>query len=163
MIETIEFKGEVYLKIQSEGFASEFCFPFAKKFCKGKGYDIGCNRLEWCFPGAIPIDPKIDDRYHALELPENEVDYIFSSHCLEHLHFWVDVLDYWHETLREGGILFLYLPDFSQKYWRPWHNRKHLNAFTPEIIKTYFDDKGFKNVFLSGIDLNNSFIIFGEK
>lgn len=163
MVETIEFKGEVYLKIQSEGFASEFCFPFAKKFCKGKGYDIGCNRLEWCFPGAIPIDPKIDDRFHALELPENEVDYIFSSHCLEHLHFWVDVLDYWHETLRVGGVLFLYLPHPSQKYWLPYNNRKHLNILHPKDIIAYCKDKGYSKVFCSKRDLNHSYTLIAEK
>lgn len=163
MIETIEYQGSVYPKFQSAGFASEFAFPFAKKVCNGIGFDIGCNRKEWSFPGSVPIDPLIDPDHSALNLPLKEVDYIFSSHCLEHISNWVDVLDYWYQTLQTGGVLFLYLPDFSQKYWRPWHNRKHVNAFTPEIIKSYMEDKGYKNIFCSGVDLNNSFMIMGEK
>jgi SAM-dependent methyltransferase len=163
MIETVEYKGEIYPAFQAKGFASEFAFPFALKVCEGKGFDIGCNRKEWALPGAIPIDPEIDKAYDALNLPCSGVDFIFSSHCLEHIPNWVQVLDHWRLHLRAGGVMFLYLPDFTQKYWRPWNNRKHVNAFTPEIIKSYFLENGFKKVFCSERDLNNSFMIFGEK
>ncbi len=72
-------------------------------------------------------------------------------------------MNYWYDRLVDGGTLFLYLPDYSQKYWRPWNNRKHKHVFKPEIIKDYMIDKGYKNVFVSGIDLNNSFMAMGEK
>ncbi len=163
MIETIEFKGQTYPKFQSQGFGSKFAFPFAKEFCKGDGYDIGCNRKEWALEGAIMIDPVLNPEYDAMNLPDKEVDYIFSSHCLEHLDRWVDVLDYWYNHLKVTGVLFLYLPDFSQHYWRAWNNRKHVNCFTPEIIKEYLIDRGYKNIFVSGVDLNNSFMAVGEK
>lgn len=165
MIHTIEFKDEVYPHFQTTGFASKFAFPFAKEVCKGHGVDVGCNRLEWAFPGAYPVDPEIDKKYHAMKLPnppEGGFDYVFSSHCLEHLDKWVDVLDYWYSQLREGGVMFLYLPSASQKYWRPWNNRKHVSVFTPEIIQWYMESK-FKKVFVSGVDLNNSFMAMAEK
>lgn len=163
MVETLYYKGETYPKFQSEGNAAQFAIPFANQVCKGRGYDIGCSKLEWSFPKSIPIDPAMNPEYHAMKLPYNEVDYIFSSHCLEHVDHWVNALDYWYENLKKGGVLFLYLPDMSQVYWRPWHNRKHVHVFTPEILYNYFYDKGFKNIFVSGRDLNNSFMIFGEK
>lgn len=163
MIETIEFKGKIYPKFQSEGFASKFAFPFAEQVCKGNGYDIGCNRIEWALPGSIPIDKCIGNMWTAEALPNMLADYIFSSHCLEHIPNWVGVLDYWYENLTKGGVLFLYLPDFSQEYWKPWNNRKHVNIFTPEIIRSYLEDKGYKNVFVSGVDLNSSFMAMGEK
>lgn len=163
MINTIEFKGEKYPKFQEEGNASQFVIPFAKHVCKGEGYDIGCMKKEWAFPGATPIDLSFDDEYDALNLPKQGVDYIFSSHCLEHIDNWVDTMDYWYDTLNEGGTLFLYLPDYSQKYWRPWNNRKHRNMFSPQIMKDYMEDKGYKNIFVSGVDLNNAFMIMGEK
>jgi SAM-dependent methyltransferase len=165
MVNTIEFKGSKYPAFQATGFASRFAFPFAQEVCKGTGFDIGYSKEEWKFPGAIGVEPCIDDRYNALRVPEvnGRIDYIFSSHCLEHIPNWVEVLDYWYDILDYEGVLFLYLPDFSQQYWRPWHNRKHVNCFTPEIIHAYMADKGYKNIFCSGIDLNNSFIIFGEK
>ena len=96
-------------------------------------------------------------------LPDNEVDYIYSSHCLEHVDNWVLTLELWLSKLKENGILFLYLPDFSQKYWRPWNNRKHNHCFTPEIINEFLKDKNMKNIFISGIDLNNSFMVVCEK
>jgi len=163
VIETIEYKGRIYPKFQAEGHAAKFIIPFAQQVCKGDGYDIGCMKKEWSFPGSYPIDMNFDDGYHALSLPTKKTDYIFSSHCLEHIDNWVDAMDYWYETLRVGGILFLYLPDYSQTYWRPWNNRKHKNMFSPQIIEDYMTDKGYKNIFKSGIDLNNSFAVFGEK
>jgi predicted SAM-dependent methyltransferase len=163
MIEKITFKGHEYPKFQSIGNASQFAIPFAKHVCQGEGYDIGCMKTEWSFPGSIPIDISFNDGYDANNLPKKNVDYIFSSHCLEHLEDWVSVMDYWYDTLKVGGVLFLYLPDYSQIYWRPWNNRKHLNVFSAELIYDYMVDRGYKNIFKSSIDLNNSFMIFGEK
>jgi hypothetical protein len=59
--------------------------------------------------------------------------------------------------------LFLYLPDYSQEYWRPWNNRKHKNIFSQQIIKDYLLQRGYKNIFISGVDLNNSFMVMCEK
>jgi predicted SAM-dependent methyltransferase len=163
MIKTIQYKNKTYPLFQSIGNASQFAIPYAKQVCNGEGYDIGCMKKEWSFPGSIPIDTSFNDGYHATNLPKKNIDYIFSSHCLEHITNWVETMDYWYETLKNGGVLFLYLPDYSQVYWRPWNNRKHANIFTPQIIEDYMVDKGYKNIFKSSVDLNNSFMIFGEK
>lgn len=161
-MEVITFKNKNYPKFQSEGNAAQFAIPYAKHFCKGTGVDVGCNREEWTYPGASPVDPVING-YDALNFPHTELDYIFSSHCLEHLNDWVTVLDYWTSKLKVGGVLFLYLPDYSQEYWRPWNNRKHLNIFTPGIVKDYMQDRGYTNIFSSEVDLNNAFMVVGEK
>lgn len=172
MIETIEFQGDIYPKFQSEGFAAQFAMPFFKHFCKGDlGVDVGCNREEWKFPGSIMVDPAIDSRYDALNFPNvlnpltntNHYDWIASSHCLEHLNDWTGVLNYWWSKIRYEGVIFLYLPDYSQKYWRPWNNRKHVNVLTPEILRDYFESKGASKIFVSGVDLNNSFYVVAEK
>lgn len=201
MIKTIEFKEDVYLKIQAEGFASKFAFAFAKEFCKGFGVDVGCNRLEWSFNHknliqadnqhiytsqfsysglcgqlkkfqvvekydgqfSFPIDPTING-YDATNFPDfcDDLDYVFSSHCLEHIPDYVEALQYWKSKLKVGGVLFLYLPSSTQRYWLPQHNRKHYHAFTPELIKECLTDLGFTNVFASGIDLNQSFTVIGQ-
>jgi SAM-dependent methyltransferase len=162
MIDTITYKDKIYPKFQSLGFASQYAFPFALQVCKGTGVDVGCNRLEWKFPNAYPVDPAINE-YHALNFPYDNLDYVFSSHCLEHLDKWVEVLDYWSSKLKSGGVLFLYLPDYSQEYWRPWNNRKHVNIFSPQIVSDYMKSNGYTNVFSSGVDLNNAFMVMGEK
>ncbi len=190
-IETIEFNGKQYPAFQAKGNAARWVMKFALEVIQPKnkiGVDIGCNRLDWAFPGAYPIDPILNTG-EALNFPyvEDEfarggLDYVFSSHCLEHLPKWVDALDYWHSRLKVGGVCFLYLPDQSQDYWRPWNNRKHVHSFTPELLRMYFElstrpreerDGHFpfekkvlpmwKNVFVSGIDLNNSFVAMAEK
>jgi predicted SAM-dependent methyltransferase len=120
-------------------------------------------KKEWAFPNSILVDISFNDGYHALNLPQKNLDYIYSSHCLEHITNWVEVLEYWHSCLKEGGVIFLYLPAYSQEYWRPWNNRKHMNIFKPKIIKDWMKHKNFKNIFCSKKDLNNSFMIVGEK
>jgi predicted SAM-dependent methyltransferase len=162
-METIEYKGQLYPKLQSVGNASQFAIPFAQHFCKGIGYDIGCNRIEWSLPGSIPIDIAFDDPYEAYNLPEQSVDYIYSSHCLEHLTDWVAALDYWTSKIKPGGTLFLYLPHYDQVYWRPWHNRKHRHVLTPQIVKDYMQDAGYDPIFVSEKDLNYSFMVVGTK
>lgn len=161
-ISTIEYKGEIYPAFQSTGFAARFVIPFAQEVCKGNGVDIGCGRIEWCFPGARPVDPVLGF-WDATSFIDKDLDYIFSSHCLEHVPNWVDALNYWYDKLKPGGVLFLYLPDFTQHYWRPWNNRKHIHAFTPEIIAEYLMDKGYAKVFVSQVDLNHSFTCICEK
>lgn len=162
MIKTILYRDQDYPAFQSQGNAAQFAIPFAKHVCSGTGVDIGCGKMEWAFPGAMPIDPVINE-YTADNFPQKDLDYIFSSHCLEHLKNWVGILDYWTSKLKSGGTIFLYLPDYSQVYWRPWNNRKHLNIFSPNIIADYLKDNGYIKVFKSGVDLNNSFIVIGEK
>jgi SAM-dependent methyltransferase len=190
MIEKINYNGKDYPLFQSKGYSSQFVIPFAKQLCKGIGLDVGCNRVDWMFAGDIitdknlrdyktwlndlvgscyiqnsfPIDPVLNG-YDALNFPEEcyDLDYIFSSHCLEHLYDWVDVLDYWTSKLKNGGTIFLYLPDYSQEYWRPWNNRKHINIFSQEIIVDYLKDRRYSFIKSTGVDLNNSFIVVAEK
>lgn len=159
----IEFKGSKYPEFQSQGNASQFAKPFAKHFCQGVGYDIGFYKEEWKFPGAIGIDISLNNGFHANKLPDECVDYIYSSHCLEHVENWVETLEYWISKLKAKGVLFLYLPDFSQLYWRPWNNRKHNHCFNPQLLYEFCKDHEMNNIFISGVDLNNSFMIVCQK
>ena len=163
--ETIEFNGRDYPKYETNGFAARFCFAFAKEVCAGFGYDIGCNRKEWALPGAEPIDPAIDGcGFDAYNLPPLQADYIFSSHCLEHLTDWVAAIDYWHSKLKDGGVMFLYLPHPDQEYWLPWNNRKHIHSFSPRIIEEYLRQRRWSKVMVTfGADAYHSFTVIAKK
>lgn len=163
-IEIIEFNNIDYPAFQIEC-ASQFIIPFAKKLCKGDGYDIGCGKEEWAFPGAIPIDIELkNNKWNAMNLPlDKKVDYVFSSHCLEHLENWVEALNYWTSKIKVGGVLFLYLPHWVQEYWRPWNNKKHKACLSPEMIRDYMKTLGYIKIFNSQWDLNYSFTVIGEK
>lgn len=165
MIETIQFKDSVYPAFQATGNAARFCRAFAEEVCKGKGLDIGYSNPEWKLPGAIGVEPSIDFTYDAMNLPDGEFDYIHSSHMAEHFKGnLATLLDYWTTKLKSGGVLFVYLPDYSQHYWRFWNNRKHVHSLSPTIIEDYLIACGnYSKVFVSGVDLNNSFIAMGEK
>ncbi len=162
-MELIDFDSNKYPLFQSKGNASQFSIPYALHYCNGYGYDIGFNNEEWKLPDAIGIDSNLNNGYDANILPDLEVDYIYSSHCLEHVDNWITTLEYWISKIKVNGILFLYLPDFSQKYWRPWNNKKHKHCFTPEILYEFLVDHKMKNIYKSGIDLNNSFMIVCQK
>lgn len=173
MIETIQFNNKSYPAIQANGFASQYAFPYAKKFCIGSGLDIGCMKPEWMLMGSFPIDLAINDPWEAMNLPMPQGrngggwDYIFSSHCLEHLNDYVAALDYWSEHLKSGGNLFLYLPNMDyQEYWNPANNRKHLCYISPKVIQSYFDNRKqvwTKVTVTQGYDLNGSFYAIAQK
>jgi SAM-dependent methyltransferase len=172
-MEKIEYKMALYPKFQAEGFAAQFAFPFALKVCIGEGLDIGYGKPEWKLPGAFGIDDGKQctpdgaegrSNVSAVTLRYNNYDYIFSSHCLEHLPDWVGVLNYWLSKIKPGGVLFLYLPHPLQIYWKPWNNRKHVNILHPQDLRAYFaqhDDIEYSLV--TEQDLNHSFYAIAEK
>lgn len=162
-VEFINFDSRQYPKFQAEGFSSKFCWPFAQIFCKGDGFDIGCGKREWVLPGSQGIDLNFEDEYDAYNLPTRKVDFIFSSHCLEHLPNWVAALDHWTTRLKKNGILFLYLPHYAQHYWRPWNNLKHIHALNFNLIKDYLKNRNYVNILHGKKDLNHSFTVVAEK
>lgn len=153
----INYNGKDYFKFQTTGNSARFVVPFAEELCKGKGYDIGAGHVEWSLPGSLIIDPVING-LSGNDLPEEQVDYIFSSHCLEHCDSWIETLEHWISRIKKGGVLFIYLPDYSQEYWRPWNDKRHKHVMHPEVISDFLKSKGM-NVITSGVDLNNSFSI----
>jgi len=144
-----EYKGKLYPQYLKEGNAARFATPFAEQFCKGRGLDIGCG--DWPLGWAIPIEKRHGATAEAL--PDDKFDYIFSSHCLEHLTDPVKALLHWKSRLVDGGVLFLYLPHPDMEYWLPQNNRKHLHQWHPDDMRKLVEDLGFVNVINSERDL----------
>jgi len=162
-METFVYKDKQYPDYIRRGNAVEHIIPTAQKFCKGVGLDVG-GTIEWHFPDALIVN-KIYSAYDALNLPTTEVgyDYIFSSHCLEHVDNYIEVLEYWLSKIRPQGQLFLYLPHPEMDYWRPENCRKHLHLFHPKDMVKVFETLGLEDVFHSERDLYYSFAITGRK
>lgn len=158
-----EYRGVMYPDYLKHGNACQFITPIAKQFCHGVGIDIGAG--EWPFLGACPHD--IKNSNDAEDLPINRYskdglwDFAFSSHCLEHLVNPVAAIEHWKTRLRSGGVVFLYLPHPSQRYWNPANCRKHLHLFHPEDVATMLRDLGFINVIHSERDMAWSFSACG--
>lgn len=167
-MKTVNCEGVDYLAHEAEGNAARWIMPLALEYCRPEmtGLDIGYSKEEWKLKGSWGIEPSIDPAYDAMRLPnpvDGRFEYIFSSHCLEHVkENWYDVLDYWLSKIKVGGILFLYLPHASQNYWQPRNNRKHIHSFLGPEIDAYLKGLGHQ-VFVSGVDANHSFTVICEK
>jgi len=152
-----EFEGGRYPDYLKHGNACQFIAPTALKFCLGHGLDVGAGK--WPLPGAVSVD--IQEGGDALELPHGLFDFVFSSHCLEHLSNPVAALEHWQSRLRPSGVLFLYLPHPDMAYWRPQHCRKHLHSWRPEEAARLLADLGFVDVIHGDRDLAWSFAVVG--
>lgn len=113
----------------------------------------------------IGIEPAIDNRYNASTFPDGieELDFIISSHVGEHLDKPFETFDFWTSKLKVGGVMFMYLPHPNSEYWQPYNNMKHLWQPTEILMKKYFIDRKYKNIFISGCDAYNGFLCFAEK
>ena len=154
-----DYKGQLFPDYLKRGNACQFITPAALHFCKGKGVDVGSGR--WPLPGARAID--FADGGDAMRVDETDLDFVFSSHCLEHLANPVAALEHWRDRLVDGGVLFLYLPHPAMRYWRPQNCRKHLHLFHPEDTAEMLRDLGFVNVMHGDRDLAWSFAVVGFK
>jgi len=129
--------GEFYPDYLFVGGASFAIFREATKHCRGQGVDVGAGL--WPFPGAIPVDlergPGSQRQIESIALAS--VDYVFSSHCLEHILEWKTALDRWISRLRKGGVIFLYLPHPDCRIWHPgsaFVGDGHKWKPTPDVI-----------------------------
>lgn len=157
MSDLFHYRGELYPEYLKTGNAMQFIAPTALKFCRGRGLDVGAGK--WPLAGAEPVE--YSNGQNAYALPEGQWDYIFSSHCLEHLQNPVAALEHWQSRLRAGGTLFLYLPHPDMEYWRPQNCRKHLHTWRPAEMARILVDLGFIDVIHGERDLAWSFAVVG--
>ena len=148
-----------YLK---SGAAIEAVRPLARKYCRGKGVDVGASR--WPLEGARAIDDGPDENAYRIHEADGCLDFLFSSHTLEHLDRPWDALGEWTRVLRPGGILMLYLPHPACEMWTtenlPFH-KWNPDPFTVEdelknrfgytiLAITYLPDAFFSFVVVAG-------------
>ena len=161
-----EYRGALYPDYLTHGDAASNIVALAKQFCIGSGIDIGAN--QWPFPGATPIDDRDGENAYALDrFSDNSLDYVFSSHCLEHLARWQDALRLWIRKLKPGGILFLYLPHESCALWRPgapWVGGAHKWSPTWQVLVPFLQSCGMEIVeYSDSRDRYWSFHIVGKR
>ena len=119
-------------------------------YTRGLGLDIGCgpskaflhfigvdNRKDTALFG-IPMDPDITVP-DACSLPmwtDESLDFIFSSHMLEHIVDFKAALKEWWRLIKVGGHLCLYLPhrDLYPNMGSPDSNKDHKHDFLPQDI-----------------------------
>jgi SAM-dependent methyltransferase len=112
------------------------------RHCKGKGVEIGPGPKPQILPAPdvdvtyveqatpdqwerlygkdtkTPVDPALWERYvvgnaDSIPAPPDSLDFIFSSHVVEHLANPLGHLAYWATLLRKGGVVAAVIPDLE--------------------------------------------------
>ena len=127
------------------------------QYTKGLGIDIGCglNKIHTAAIGINKIISENDFGYpfgaqiksEGDSLPffkDKSLDYVFSSHCLEHIQDTKKALLEWTRVLKAGGYLVLILPhkNFFPNIGQPNSNPDHKHDFVPSDIKKIIDEIG---------------------
>lgn len=109
------------------------------KILSGKGIDIGC--------GSDPVksdvrrfDVQDGDANHITKYVCDKFDYVYSSHCLEHMHHPEQALSEWWKLVKPGGHLVFIVPDedlYEQGYFPSVFNRDHKATFTISKDKSW--------------------------
>jgi len=82
-----------------------------------------------------------------INFADESLDFVFSSHCLEHLDKWQYALKLWIAKLRLNGILFLYLPHKSMRLWNPggpWVGSNHKWIPSYQVINQFLIGHGME-------------------
>lgn len=122
------------------------------KYTRGRGLDLGCG-LQKPFPHFIGMDdgrysPNIPDVVGDVTdlsmFSDGSMDFVFSSHCLEHIENTKAALAEWWRVLKHGGYLVLYLPhkNYYPNIGQPGTNPTHCHDFLPEDIERLMLDVG---------------------
>lgn len=83
-------------------------------YLQGQGVDIGYGKAQ----GFKPVLPTTigfdlgDQDYDGLHIPRNinSLDYVFSSHMLEHVHFPHEYIKEWWRKIKVDGHMFIVVP-----------------------------------------------------
>jgi SAM-dependent methyltransferase len=105
---------------------------FERGLLQGEGIDIGCGG-DPIFESAVPFDVQHGDANRITEYVDRRFDYVYSSHCLEHMLDPQCTIQEWWALVRPGGVLFVIVPDedlYEQGYWPSRFNSDHKWTFT---------------------------------
>lgn len=124
-------------------------------YLKGRGVDLGAGDFK-----VLPHVISVDNQHHAqfgfshkpdilVDTCENmsffssqSMDFVYSSHLLEHIDAYEKALTEWWRLVKVGGYLILYLPhaDFYPKIGTYGANPDHRHDFVPKDIIDVMND-----------------------
>lgn len=124
-------------------------------YAQGNGLDVGCYKWPW--PKSIAIEPDERTAKYIKETLGREVhrfkgddlsaiesekyNYVFSSHCLEHIVNWKKALDEWVRVIKKGGYLILYLPHPRREVYRKGVHPSHVNEFVFDMYYSHLKNR----------------------
>lgn len=110
---------------------SKFGYLEKRIFC-GRGIDIGCGN-DPIYPDATSFDIADGDANEITKFVHEKFDYVFSSHCLEHMRNPYKAIKEWWKIVKPGGFLYIIVPDedrYEQGVFPSIWNADHKYTFT---------------------------------
>jgi SAM-dependent methyltransferase len=110
-----------------------------KSILTGHGIDIGCGPDPVC-SSARKFDIEDGDANDILQFVDDKFDFVYSSHCLEHMNDPVKALQGWWALVKPGGHLILIVPDediYEQGVFPSRFNGDHKSTFTISKAKSW--------------------------
>jgi len=114
---------------------------FARRYFVGHGIDVGgghdsLDQFVELFPlikNVFVYDKAHGDAQKLDNVDDAAFDFLFSSHCLEHLYDPVEAMRNWIRVVRSDGHLVICVPDedlYEQGVWPSTFNPDHKTSFT---------------------------------
>jgi SAM-dependent methyltransferase len=105
------------------------------KYLVGHGIDIGAgdDPLVVERGSVLAWDLKDGDAQLMDGVADNSFDFVYSSHCLEHMRDVPEALRNWVRILKPGGFLYTVVPDYilyEKMTWPPMFNTDHKQSFS---------------------------------
>lgn len=128
-------------------------------YTRGRGLDLGCGPNK-AFPHFIGVDNGTDSRLFNIAMKPDvpvdtcerlplfgsgSMDFVFSSHLLEHIQDYQAALKEWWRLIKQGGHLCLYLPhrDLYPNIGQLGSNPDHKWDFAPDMIVSAMKEVGY--------------------
>lgn len=112
--------------------SKQFWGAIEKEATRGRGIDIGCGP-DPVTSEARRFDLADGDANVVSQYVKEQFDFVYSSHCLEHMHDpRMTILDWW-KLVKPGGYLFILVPDedlYEQGVFPSRFNDDHKATFT---------------------------------
>jgi len=114
-------------------------------YFNGSGIDIGCGEdllsvnIFKSITNIIPYDINLDKNFNAMfcnEFQDNFFDFVYSSHCLEHMIDPYIAFKNWIRICKNGGYIIFSVPHeiFYEKYkWPSMFNNDHKTSWSYEF------------------------------
>jgi len=114
---------------------------FHSRYFAGHGIDIGgapdpLSQYIGIFPKMLSVriwDLNDGDARYMNGVPDNQFDFLHSSHCLEDIEEPYDAMNHWIRIVKPGGFLVITVPDedlYEQGHWPSRFNPMHKWTFT---------------------------------
>jgi SAM-dependent methyltransferase len=110
-------------------------------YLRGDGIDIGCgdDPLRPITGSVVAWDIPQGDAQVMAGVSDGRFDFVYSSHCLEHLPDVPDALRNWCRILKPGGCLYVTVPDYQlyeHHRWPSLFNPDHRHSFSLTLTRS---------------------------